>query len=101
MFQRLRRSQHLDCKSSQSSCKFGHHRRCFEPASWWILVGTSPMALSVGAIQHEEVVPGLDASPIHHLGEASNSSCCNLTLLRLLPVRVGRFLLAWSNPNAL
>src|SRR5262245_46246528 len=59
------------------------------------------MALSVGTIQHEEVVSGHDASTIHVLGQAANPLGCYLTLLRLFPVWLGRFFLARRDSNAL
>src|SRR5262245_49412333 len=91
----------MDCRPSQSPCVRGHHRRRVKPAARWLLVGTPAMALSVGAIQYEKVVPGPDAPAIQILGLDPNPACPDLALLRLLRIRLGRFLLAGCNSNAL
>ena len=61
VFQRIRRSEHLDRESSQSPRELRHDRRRVQPAARRILVGSPAMALSVGTIEHAEVVPGHDA----------------------------------------
>src|SRR5215831_15122007 len=59
------------------------------------------MALSMGAVEHEEMVPRPDAAAVHHLGQAANPARRSLRLLRLLPLRLGWLLLARRHPNAL
>src|SRR2546427_139234 len=52
------------------------------------------MAIPVGTIKHEEVVPGPDAFSIHVLGEGAVPSCRDFSVFRLLAFRLGRFPLA-------
>src|SRR3989442_10814361 len=59
------------------------------------------MALPVGAVQHDKVVSGLDASAIYGLGQTSKATCRNLTLLWLFPFWLGRLLLARRDSNDL
>src|SRR4030095_518632 len=98
---RLWSAQHLDRKSSQPPCELRHRGRCFQPPSRRFLVGSPPMAVSVGTIEHEEMVPGPDETPIHVLGEDPASAGRDLALFRLLSLWLGWLLLAWRNPDAL
>src|SRR5688572_21125677 len=59
------------------------------------------MALSMGTVQHAQVVPGHDESQIHHLDESADTPRGYLALLRLLHIRVARIVLAWRDPDAL
>jgi len=88
--QRFGRAEHMDRESSQSPRERRYDRRRVEPSSWWFLVGTSPLALPMGTITNEEVVPGLDAPSIHDVGETSNSADPHFNLFWLLSFRLGR-----------
>lgn len=57
------------------------------------------MALSVGTLEHEEVVPGHDKSAIHLLGETTNSARRLFDLLRLPSLRLGWTVLARRTAN--
>src|SRR5262249_14696999 len=59
------------------------------------------MALSMGSIQHEEVVSRSDPPEIYDVGQASTRPGRNLTLLWVLPFWLGRLLLARLDSNGL
>ena len=54
------------------------------------------MAIPVGTVEHEEVVPGHDAAQIHFLEELADSACRGFHLFRLLAFRLAGILLAGS-----
>ena len=83
----------MDREPSESSCEFRHDGRRLQSATRRVLVGASAMALPMGTFEHEEVVPGYYAAPIHSLDEGADSSCGNFTVLWLFPFRLGWFLL--------
>ena len=101
LFQWIRLTEHLDRKSPQPPREFRHRGRRVEPSSWRVLVGAPSLALPMGTVQHEKVVPRYDATALHPLGEIANTSRRGFTLLRLLPFWLGRILLAWRHSNAL
>ena len=88
--QRIRSAQHLDRESSQSSCELRHDRRCFQPPARRLLVGASSMALSVGSVQHGQVVSRLDRSHATCSGQSFNPTCIVLSLT------FGYFLFGWA-----
>src|SRR6476661_7608354 len=59
------------------------------------------MALSVGTIQHAEVVAGFNQTAVHDLGLSSDSSRCVVPHLRIFPFWLGRIVLAWRHSNGL
>ena len=59
------------------------------------------MALSVGSVQHEEVVPRYHEAAVHDLGKAAGPPRRGFTVLRLLPFRLGRFFLDRRDPAGL
>src|SRR6478672_12027588 len=91
----------MDRKPSQPPRELGHRRRCIQPATWRFLVGPPAVALPVGSLEHEKVVPGPDTDAVHHLGQGTDSARCHLALFWLLPVWLGRIFLAWRYPPAL
>src|SRR5215831_6834653 len=101
MFQRFGSSKHLDREPPESSCEIGYGGRRLEPAARRILVGASAVAVSMGTVEHAEVVSGHDADAVYHLGKASDSSRYRVALFRIFPLRLGRLLLARRHPPAL
>ena len=52
------------------------------------------MDLSVGSVEHAEMVPRYDAAALHRMGQAANASRRHFNLFRLLCLWLGRPVLA-------
>src|SRR5215467_6369972 len=101
MLQRFRSTEHLDRESPQSPRQLGYGGRRLKPTARRVLVGTPAMVVSMGTIQHEEVVPGYDANTVYHLGQTADPAGYRVGLFRLFPLRLGRILLARRHPSGL
>src|SRR5262249_24373362 len=56
------------------------------------------MALSVGTVEHAEVVPGHDEDPLHHLGQTADPPGLDLALFWILHTWLGWLFLARRHP---